>query len=163
MLAETYELLKYLEEQISFKHTTTILLHNNSLTLQIFFRKDDTPYYYQQALTKKDIDDVVNNERFFLDLFTASLEEFYLLANTSNFEESELINQTIIKEENIEDSVKKQMKDSDMIFTQISTSAIDNFAEAKQLIVKLYVPDMTISRAGISHVLKRLEEYYSEN
>ena len=62
----------------------------------------------------------------------------------------------------VQENVNQQMKDSDMIFTQISTSAIDNFADAQRLIVTTYVPDMTISRAGISHVLKRLENHYNQ-
>ena len=56
----------------------------------------------------------------------------------------------------------QQNRDADMIFTQISTSAIDNFNDAQQLICNLYVQDMTISRAGISLALKRLEEFYKD-
>lgn len=55
----------------------------------------------------------------------------------------------------------QQTKDSDMIFTQITTGNFKDFNEANQAIVMLYVPDMTISRAGISHALKRLENYFN--
>ncbi len=51
-------------------------------------------------------------------------------------------------------------RDSDMIFTAISTGNFDNFAQAQQAVVMFYVPDMTISRAGISHALGRLERFY---
>ena len=57
------------------------------------------------------------------------------------------------------ENYEQQMKDSDMIFTQISTSAIDNFEEAERLLV-MYIMDMTISRAGISHARGRLKQYY---
>jgi hypothetical protein len=49
---------------------------------------------------------------------------------------------------------------SDTIFTVISTSA-DNYEMAKQMVM-LYVLDPAFSRAGISHALKRLEEYYKK-
>lgn len=55
----------------------------------------------------------------------------------------------------------QQQKDSDMIFKQISTSAaIDNYKDAERLILSLYIGDMTISRAGISDALKRLDKFY---
>jgi hypothetical protein len=54
----------------------------------------------------------------------------------------------------------QMLKDSDMIFTQITTGAFENWDEVNQAVVMLYVPDMTISRSGISHALKRLEDYY---
>jgi hypothetical protein len=50
--------------------------------------------------------------------------------------------------------------DSDMIFTQISSGDFDDFAMAQSAVCMLYVPDMTISRAGISDALKRLEAHY---
>ncbi|KKM17258.1 hypothetical protein LCGC14_1677590 [marine sediment metagenome] len=59
------------------------------------------------------------------------------------------------------ETYEQQMKDSDMIFTQITTGDFDNWKDVKRAIVVLYVPDMTISRSGISHVLKRLERYYT--
>lgn len=55
-----------------------------------------------------------------------------------------------------------QMKDSDTVFTAISTGDFDDFKMAESAVVLIYVPDMTISRAGISHALKRLERFYSE-
>lgn len=58
--------------------------------------------------------------------------------------------------------VKSNLKwehDSNLIFTAVSTSAAD-ITEAKKLVVFGYVPDMSFSRAGISHALKRLEEHY---
>ena len=60
------------------------------------------------------------------------------------------------------DDYDKQNRDADMIFTQISTSSIDNYDDARQLICGFYVTDMSISRAGISLALKRLEEFYKD-
>ena len=57
----------------------------------------------------------------------------------------------------------QMLRDSDMLFTQISTSAAISYKEAQEMIVGLYVPDMTISRSGISHALKRLERHYTHN
>lgn len=58
------------------------------------------------------------------------------------------------------ETLEQQNKDSDMIFTQITTGDFDNYEDARRLVVTGYLPDMTISRAGISHALKRLEEHY---
>lgn len=52
--------------------------------------------------------------------------------------------------------------DSDMIFTQITSGDFDNFDMANQAVCVIYVPDMTISRAGISNALTRLERHYAE-
>ena len=57
----------------------------------------------------------------------------------------------------------QQMKDSDMIFTAISTGDFDNFEQANQAVVTFYAMDMSVSRAGISHALKRLERFYAES
>ena len=57
--------------------------------------------------------------------------------------------------------IEHQQKDSDMIFNQIH-QAFDNMDEAKSAIVAFYVTDMSISRAGISHAIGRLEQYYRE-
>ena len=57
----------------------------------------------------------------------------------------------------MEETVEQQMKDSDMIFNQVSSAAYESIDEAKRAIVMLYVPDMSISRSGISHALKRIE------
>lgn len=53
------------------------------------------------------------------------------------------------------------MKDSNTIFTAISTGNFDNFQQAMQVIATLYIPDMNFSRAGISHAIKRLEKFYT--
>jgi hypothetical protein len=60
------------------------------------------------------------------------------------------------------ETYEQQLKDSDMIFKQITTGDFDNFEQVKKLICMLYIPDMSISRSGISNALKRLEEYYKE-
>ena len=60
------------------------------------------------------------------------------------------------------ESPEKQQSDSDIIFTAISTGAFENFKEAEQAVVMLYVTDQTFSRAGISHALKRLERHYKK-
>ncbi len=51
-------------------------------------------------------------------------------------------------------------RDSDMIFTQITSGDFDDFEQVQSAVCVIYVPDMTISRAGISDALKRLEAHY---
>ena len=60
------------------------------------------------------------------------------------------------------ETIEQQTKDSDMIFTAISTGDFDNYKEAEQMVVIGYVTDMNVSRSGISHALKRLEKYYAD-
>ena len=60
----------------------------------------------------------------------------------------------------MKETIEQQQRDSDMIFTQISTSGIDNYGDAEKLIASLYIFDMSISRSGISDALKRLEMFY---
>lgn len=55
---------------------------------------------------------------------------------------------------------EQQKRDSEMIFTQVSTGAFDDFIMAQQAVVMIYVPDMSISRSGIAHALTRLEKFY---
>lgn len=59
-----------------------------------------------------------------------------------------------------QETIEQQMKDSDMIFAQIS-GVFDSKDEATQAVLMLYAPDMSISRAGISHVLGRIERHYA--
>jgi hypothetical protein len=58
-----------------------------------------------------------------------------------------------------QETIEQQMKDSDMIFTQIS-GVFDSKDEATRAVLMLYAPDMSISRAGISHVLGRIQKDY---
>lgn len=53
-------------------------------------------------------------------------------------------------------------RDSDMVFTAISTSGAENYEQAQDMVVLFYVPSMDVSRAGISHALKRLEKFYAD-
>ena len=55
-----------------------------------------------------------------------------------------------------------QMRDSDTIFTAISTGYFDDYQMAEQAVAMLYLPDMSFSRAGICHALKRLQQFYKE-
>lgn len=59
------------------------------------------------------------------------------------------------------ETAENQVSDSEMIFKQITNGDFDNFEQVKQAVVMLYVMDMSISRAGISHALKRLEAHYA--
>lgn len=63
--------------------------------------------------------------------------------------------------ENAIENYENQIKDSDMIFKQISTSAVDNFENAEQLLL-MYIFDMSISRSGISHARGRLKKFYED-
>lgn len=58
------------------------------------------------------------------------------------------------------EEVQIQNADAEMIFKQISTSSIDNYEDAERLMCALYVPDMSISRSGISLAMKLLKRYY---
>lgn len=59
------------------------------------------------------------------------------------------------------ETLSDQQRDSDTIFLQITSGDFANIEEAKQAIALFYIPDMTISRSGISHALKRLEQHFA--
>ena len=61
-----------------------------------------------------------------------------------------------------EETYKNQMKDSDTIFTTISTSGAIDYKDAERMVCMVYIMDTSFSRAGISHALKRLEKFYTE-
>ncbi len=56
---------------------------------------------------------------------------------------------------------EQQSQDSDMIFAQITSGDFQSYAEAQDAVVAIYIPDMTVSRAGISHAMKRLEGHFA--
>lgn len=58
------------------------------------------------------------------------------------------------------ETYKKQMDDSEIIFTAVSNAA-SSMEEANRMVVMAYVTDTDFSRAGISHALKRLEQHYN--
>lgn len=60
----------------------------------------------------------------------------------------------------MKETYEQQKRDSEMIFTQVSTGAFDDFGMAQEAVLMIYVPDMSISRSGIAHALTRLEEFY---
>ena len=62
----------------------------------------------------------------------------------------------------MDENYEQMMRDSDMVFTAISTGDFDDYKMAEQAVVAFYVTDMNISRSGISHALKRLEKFYRE-
>ena len=53
-------------------------------------------------------------------------------------------------------------KDSDTIYTAISTSGALNYKDAEEMVVLFYVPDLSFQRAGICHALKRLKKFYRD-
>lgn len=57
------------------------------------------------------------------------------------------------------ETYEQQNKDSDTVFTVIS-SAADNMEEANQMLM-MYIMDMSFSRSGISHAIKRLEQHFA--
>lgn len=63
----------------------------------------------------------------------------------------------------MKETYEQQMIDSDVIFNQITSGDFHKFEDANRAIVCFYVPDLNISRAGISHALKRLEEHYKKD
>ena len=66
------------------------------------------------------------------------------------------------KEREMSDTHEQQTSDAEMIFTQITSGDFESWSDVNRAVVMLYVPDMTVSRAGISLALKRLEQHYSE-
>lgn len=52
-------------------------------------------------------------------------------------------------------------RDPDVVFTAVSTGDFDDYKMVEQAVVVLYVPDMSVSRSGISHAPKRLERFYA--
>jgi hypothetical protein len=60
------------------------------------------------------------------------------------------------------ETIEQQERDAEMIFNQITNGDFKNNTEATQALVALYIPDMTISRSGISLAMKKLENHYSE-
>ena len=63
--------------------------------------------------------------------------------------------------EAVKETYDQQMQDSGMICTAITSGDFKNFKEAELAVVLFYVPDMSVSRSGISHALKRLEKHYA--
>jgi len=61
-------------------------------------------------------------------------------------------------------AIEQQQHDSDTIFTQITEmGGFASMDEVRATVALFYVPDMSISRAGISHALKRLESHFAQN
>ena len=56
--------------------------------------------------------------------------------------------------------LKKQYDDSNIIYKQITSGKFDNYNEAEKAVTTLYIMDLTVSRAGISHALSRLKRHY---
>ena len=55
---------------------------------------------------------------------------------------------------------EQMVRDSDMIFKQITMGDFPTLKEAHRTVILFYVVDMDISRSGISHALERLERHY---
>ena len=112
---------------------------------------------------------VFRNGQFYNVSFSASYTELtdaYIDIMTKRFNSSLTqlrVGIPIKMSEEVIETYKNQMKDSDMIYFQILGGDFPTYDEAQSAIVQLYVPDMTISRAGISHALKRLEKFYKDN
>ena len=59
------------------------------------------------------------------------------------------------------ETVEQQMADSTMIVKQITSGDFRTYDEAEQAIVALYVPDLSVSRSGISHALGQLKKHFA--
>lgn len=57
---------------------------------------------------------------------------------------------------------ENQRKHSDEIFTAVSTGSFDDYSHAEVAVMFLYGFDKSYSRCGISHALKRLENFYKD-
>ncbi len=62
----------------------------------------------------------------------------------------------------MDESPKQQEVDSDTIFNAIVGGEYKTIVEAKQVLTVVYLPDLSFSRAGVSHALKRLKKHYGE-
>jgi hypothetical protein len=60
------------------------------------------------------------------------------------------------------ETYEQQMADSDRIFTMLHEVAFENIEELRAAVVVLFIYDLSYSRAGISHALKRLEQHYTK-
>ncbi len=63
----------------------------------------------------------------------------------------------------MKETLEQQKKDSDMIFNAISSGDFYDYKMAERAVVSFYVMDMSFSRSGISHALKRLEDHYKKS
>ena len=59
------------------------------------------------------------------------------------------------------ETIEQQNKDSDKIFTAITSGDFNDFNQAKQAVVMFYMMDLSFSRSGVSHALGRLERHYA--
>ena len=57
---------------------------------------------------------------------------------------------------------EQQEKDAQMIVKQILSGWFEDYHQAERAITEVYIPDPTISRAGISLALKRLKWHYDK-
>ena len=103
MLIKTYELLTLIKEQIPFESTITISLteeerewkpNDDVLVVQVLFRKKDTPYFFKDYFTKEQIEDK-DKIQTLIDIYIAELKDFYNKANLEDYNERELLNQTV--------------------------------------------------------------------
>jgi hypothetical protein len=59
---------------------------------------------------------------------------------------------------------EQQQRDADRIFDVITASpVVKDYAHAQRVVVGAYVFDETVSRAGISLALKRLEQHFNKH
>ena len=65
-----------------------------------------------------------------------------------------------VLENNTEEQIDWQ-KDSDIIFDAITRGKFSLYEDARRSVVVLYIPDLTFSRAGICHALKRLKAHFT--
>ena len=60
------------------------------------------------------------------------------------------------------ESAQTMIADSDRIFTAITSGGgINTFEEANRIVAVGYIMDLSFSRSGISHALKRLQKHFS--
>lgn len=59
-------------------------------------------------------------------------------------------------------TVPDWQQDSDLIVQVITSGDFDDYATAELAVVRLFVPDLEFSRAGISHALTRLKAHYED-
>jgi hypothetical protein len=58
--------------------------------------------------------------------------------------------------------LEEQKKWSDRIFNAVSNGGARDYHQAESMVISFWVPDMSVSRAGISHALERLKRHYGD-
>ncbi len=60
------------------------------------------------------------------------------------------------------ESAEQQERDAQMIYRQIMSGEFGTYNQVEQVVAQVYVPDRSLSRAGINRALEMLKHHYSQ-